>query len=427
MSYESNGQRTTSGYIALAPHCALKRLEVPCIYDIANDELYEINDEAYQFLLQCSRGKQVDVKKADEEFIQYCLSENLITPSETPVKKNGISDQLAKGSPLAPIPSLRYLEFQLTDRCNLRCRHCYIGEGLHWPTGHLRPKGHCPKGHLRLRRQDLSYGTILAILKEFEKIQGLRLLLSGGEPLLHPRFWEINDVLRDYAFRSVLLSNGTLITKAIAKRLRVHEVQVSLDGMKEGHEAIRGGGTFTKTLSAIDHLQEAGIGVSIATMIHRENLNQFDSLASLMLSKKISEWNVDLPCIAGRMAENRNLWVSPEEAGPFLRYGYGGGLHSSEKDSTCGAHLCAILANGKVAKCGLFSQEPVGSIAEGLRYCWERIPRIELKELACNCAIIEECRGGCRYRAKLRGDIFKPDLFQCYARGVLKGGEGDDH
>ncbi len=395
-----------SKYIALAPHCALKRLEVPCLYDIANDELYEINDEAYQFLLKCSRGEDAVLKQEDEEFIQYCLSENLLVLSHTPAKRNGIPDQLAKGPPSAPLPSLRYLEFQLTDRCNLRCRHCYIGDSLH---------------------QDLPHDTILAILKEFEKIQGLRLLLSGGEPLLHPHFWEINEVLRDYAFRSVLLSNGALITKAIAKRLRVHEVQVSLDGMKEGHEAIRGEGTFIKTLSAIDYLQEAGIGVSIATMIHRGNLTEFDSLASLMLSKKISEWNVDLPCITGRMAEHRSLWVSPGEAGPFLRYGYGGGLHSSEKDSTCGAHLCAILANGKVAKCGLFSQEPVGSIAEGLRSCWERIPRIELKELACNCAIIEECRGGCRYRAQLQGDIFKPDLFQCYARGVLKGGEGDDH
>ncbi|MCJ7545973.1 MAG: hypothetical protein MUP30_04000, partial [Deltaproteobacteria bacterium] len=196
---------------------------------------------------------------------------------------------------------------------------------------------------------------------------------------------------------------------------------------QEGHEAIRGEGTFTKALSAIDHLQEAGINVSIATMIHRENLTEFDPLASLIQSKKISEWNVDLPCIAGRMAENRSLWVSPEEAGPFLHYGYGGGLHSSEKDSTCGAHLCAILANGKVAKCGLFSREPVGSIVEGLRSCWERMPRIGLKELVCNCAVIDECRGGCRYRTQLQGDILKPDLFQCYARGVLKGGEGDDH
>ena len=386
-------------FFPIAPHCYLKRLEEPCLYDIENDELYELSEEAYQFLLKCSRGEHVILKKEDEEFIQYCLSENLVALSETPVKRDGIPHP-------SPIPSLRYLEFQITDRCNLRCRHCYIGDSLH---------------------QDLSFEKILKILKEFEEIQGLRLLLSGGEPLLHPHFWEINEVLRDHAFRSVLLSNGTLITKEIAKRLRVHEVQVSLDGMKEGHESIRGKGTFEKTLHSIDHLQKADIRVSIATMIHRKNLNEFDSLASLIQSKKIGEWNVDLPCIAGRMEENRDLWVSSDEAGPFLQYGYGGGLHSSEKNATCGAHLCAILSNGSVAKCGLFSQEPVGSIEEGLRICWERIPRIELKELACNCSVMEECRGGCRYRAKLQGDIFKPDLFQCYARGVMKGGEGDEY
>ena len=199
-------------FFTIAPHCSLKRLEEPCLYDIKNDELYELSEEAYQFILKCSQGEHVFIKKENEEFIQYCLSENLIALSETPVKRDGIHHP-------SPIPSLRYLEFQITDRCNLRCRHCYIGDGFH---------------------QDLSFEKILKILKEFEEIQGLRLLLSGGEPLLHPRFWEINEVLRDHAFRSVLLSNGTLITKAIAKKLHVHEVQISLDGMKEGHESLRG-------------------------------------------------------------------------------------------------------------------------------------------------------------------------------------------
>jgi MoaA/NifB/PqqE/SkfB family radical SAM enzyme len=134
----------------------------------------------------------------------------------------------------SPVPSLRYLELQITDRCNLRCHHCYIGDGL---------------------SQDLSVKNIEEILEEFEEMQGLRLLLSGGEPLLHPNFWEINERLKDYAFRSVLLSNGILITRDVARRLRVREVQISLDGMKEGHESIRGTGTFTKTLAAIDHLQ----------------------------------------------------------------------------------------------------------------------------------------------------------------------------
>jgi radical SAM protein with 4Fe4S-binding SPASM domain len=392
MSYENK-------FFEIASHCSLKRLEEPYLYDIENDELYELGEEAYQFLLKCSQGERVSVKKEDEEFIQYCLSENLVVLSETPVKRDGIPHP-------SPIPSLRYLEFQITDRCNLRCRHCYIGDGLH---------------------QDLPLEKIFKVLKEFEEIQGLRLLLSGGEPLLHPHFWKINEILREFPFRSILLSNGTLITKDIAKKLRVHEVQVSLDGMKEGHESIRGEGTFEKTLQAIDNLQEANIRVSIATMIHRRNLKEFDRLASLIQSKNIGEWNVDIPCIAGRMEENKEIWVSPSEAGPYLQYGYGGGLHSSEKNATCGAHLCAILPSGDIAKCGLFSQEPVGSIDEGLRVCWDRIPRIQSKELTCNCSEIEECRGGCRFRAKLQGDIFQPDLFQCYARGVLKGGEGNEY
>jgi len=50
-----------------------------------------------------------------------------------------------------------------------------------------------------------------------------------------------------------------------------------------------------------------------------------------------------------------------------------------------------------------------------------------LKELNCNCTELEECRGGCRFRAKYVGDLYQPDLFQCYARGVLKGGEEGDH
>jgi len=385
-------------FITLTSHCSLKRLEEPCLYDIANDELYELGKDAYRFLLACCRGEKPVVQKKDKEFVQYCLSEDLIAISEKPAPR--------KIFPLpAPTPSLRYLELIMTDRCNLQCRHCYLGKGRH---------------------QDLPFELIRKIAGEFEEIQGLRLLLSGGEPLLHPQFWRVNDLVRDFGFRSVLLSNGTLVTKAVARKLRVHEVQISLDGMKEGHESIRGRGTFQKALKAIDHLQDSDILVSVATMIHKKNIKEFDSLASLLESKDIKEWNVDVPCVEGRLSENQEFWVSPLEAGPLLNYGFGGGMHGSKNNASCGAHLCAILVNGWVAKCGLFSREAVGSIEEGLRTCWERIPRIPLNDLKCECSEIEACRGGCRYRAKLSGDLQGRDLYQCYARGVLKGGEKND-
>jgi radical SAM protein with 4Fe4S-binding SPASM domain len=379
----------------ISPHCALKNLEEPYLYDIENDELYELGQDAYHFLLRCCQGEKPIVRKEDEEFIQYCLSENLIHWSTTPLQKKQFVHQ-------SPIPSLRYLELLLTDRCNLRCRHCYVGDGLH---------------------QDFPVEKIFTVLKEFEETQGLRLLLSGGEPLLHPHFWKMNEVLREYSFRSVLLSNGTLITRETARKLLVHEAQLSLDGMKEGHESIRGEGTFKKTLQAIDNLQEGNIRVSVATMIHRGNLTEFDALAKLIQSRKIEEWNIDQPCLDGRLRQNEGLLVPPAEAGRYLQYGFGGGLHTSGSNATCGAHLCAVLPSGMVAKCGLFSAEPVGSVDEGLRACWEKIPRIDLTSLECRCKILEECRGGCRFRARSYGGLLKPDLFQCYARGVLKGGE----
>ena len=135
--------------------------------------------------------------------------------------------------------------------------------------------------------------------------------------------------------------------------------------MKEGHES-RGKGTFEEALRAIDQLQESNIQVSVATMIHKKNLKEFDAMTSLLQSKNIIEWNVDVPWIEGRLKENEGLCVSPSEAGPLLNYGYGGGMHNSENNACCGAHLCAILTNGRVAKCGLFSREAVGSIEEGL-------------------------------------------------------------
>lgn len=382
-------------YISLSSHCTLKELENPYLYDIENDELYELSYDAFEFLIRCSRGEIPEIGSEGDEFIQYCLSENLIQLSDYPVIRN------LKVNP-SPIPSLRYLELLITNRCNLRCRHCYVGDPHH---------------------HDLPFEKIKKALEEFEEIQGLRLLISGGEPLLHPNFWAINEILRNYEFRSVLLSNGTLVTEEVAKRLKVHEVQLSLDGMRKGHEILRGEGTFDKVVRAIDVLKDANIKVSIASMIHRGNLDEFNELSDFIQSKEIKEWNVDVPSIAGRFEDNEDLWVKPSEAGKYLRYGFGGGLHLSEKNTTCGAHLCAIIFDGRICKCGLFSNEPVGSIDEGLRVCWERIQRIPVKDLNCDCPYIEDCRGGCRFRAKYFGNIYQPDLYQCYARGVLKGGE----
>src|SRR5512135_2515522 len=99
-------------YLVLSPHAALKNLELPCLYDIANDELYELNQDAYDFLLKTCQGENPPVRPEDEEFIAYCLSQGLATYSDVPIHR------AIRTSP-SPLPSLRYLELQITGRCNL--------------------------------------------------------------------------------------------------------------------------------------------------------------------------------------------------------------------------------------------------------------------------------------------------------------------
>jgi len=102
----------------LTRQTALKWLETPAVYQIARDEVYELDDDSFRFLTSCASDEGCDNR--DSAFIDYCLEEGLLTREKVTVKRPDLKP--------SPDPSLRYLELQLTSRCNLRCRHCYIGD-----------------------------------------------------------------------------------------------------------------------------------------------------------------------------------------------------------------------------------------------------------------------------------------------------------
>ena len=89
---------------------------------------------------------------ADREFLDFLLAESLMACAASP------SPRLLNWR-RSPVPSLRYLELMLTERCNLRCRHCYLGE---------------------VGDQELPLAAVVQTLEEFQKMQGLRVLLSWG-------------------------------------------------------------------------------------------------------------------------------------------------------------------------------------------------------------------------------------------------------
>lgn len=372
----------------LSPKTVLKRLEMPYVYRIDTDDLYELDEESLAFLAACGED---GCDSVDREFLSFCVDEGILIGEPAPVRRPPLTP--------SPVPSLRYLELQITDRCNLSCRHCYIDSGS---------------------RSELGFDRIRMLLAEFEEMQGLRLLISGGEPLLHSDFPKLNEMLPRFLFRKVLFTNGLLLTDRLLDTLSVDEIQVSVDGMENAHDALRGKGTWKKAITALRRAAERGFSISVATMVHAKNLGDFEQMDTFFRELGAREWTVDVPCSTGRLVDHPDLTLSPSVAGAYLGYGYGGGIHGSTAGFGCGCHLMAVTAGGKAAKCTFYADRPLGTVEDGLRACWSRLQPVRLTELSCDCSFLESCRGGCRYRAELSGDRLGRDPYRCGLYGIIE-------
>lgn len=376
-------------YIRLAGHVSLRLLEEPCLYDRHADELYELNQEAMEGLKRCHGGLTLEQAELESEFAQFCLEEGILELSDQP-RPHPLP--LCQG----PVPSLRYLEAQITWRCNLACNHCYLGKA---------------------QSVDMEVGAFAALVREFEAMGGLRLLISGGEPLMHPRWDEINAVLAGLPVRRVLLSNGLLLDGKRLARLNCDEVQISLDGLEAGHESVRGPGSFALAVDAARRVVDAGLKLSIATMAHARNLEEMPSLADLVQELGAEEWGVDAPCLAGRLAETPDLAITPQQAAKAMEHAFGGAYHGGSGGMACGLHLCTVAADGKVAQCGFYFDSALGNMAQGLWTCWARRKALKLSQVpAClACEAAGDCGGGCRFRAPAQD---QPDPVMCALYGV---------
>ncbi len=377
-----------NGYLRLHPRVVLKNLELPYLYHILHDELFELDQGGRDFLLRCDGTATGRDLAPDADFVEFCMEEGLleILPHPEPTA-NLIGN--------APAPSLRYLELQLLHRCNLACRHCYLGPP---------------------RPEQMSLDDALAIAREFEEMGGLRLLISGGEPLLYPHLREFIEETAKLNFRRILLTNGTLISGTNAPWLTVEEIQFSLDGWRRGHDMLRGPGSFDRVMVGMLAAREAGIPVSIATMIHRGNLDEFERLKQFTGEIDAVQWGVDILCMAGSLEQNPDLAVPYESAAPLMDYAFGGGYHGSSDGFACGRHLMTVTPTGKAVKCGFYEDRSLGDARKSLRSCWLNMEHIPLAALECKgCPVLEECAGGCRFRAE---HPLGPDKAMCARYGI---------
>lgn len=310
-----------------------------------------------------------------------------------------------------------YFQWHFMNRCNLRCAHCYQEEYSY---------------------EELTIDKLLSIAEQIVtalrkwNMKG-RISLTGGEPFLSPHLFTLIDYLEkaDEIKQYDILTNGTCISEQQVDYLKnckkLHQIQISIDGpIAEIHEKVRGKGTFSKVLGAIDLLKKNGIEVSLMFTLMRQNkdyaLKVLDfaeecgvdavtiervtpcghsNLADVLSKDEIKRIYEGITIRANEMKDNltvrrlRPLWINTSELNTKCNSKIGGFC-------PIGFTSLAILWDGTVLPCRRL-EVPIGNIlTDGLFKIWydsDVLWRIRdknnLKGKCHDCINVERC-GGCR-------------------------------
>jgi 12,18-didecarboxysiroheme deacetylase len=190
--------------------------------------------------------------------------------------------------------------WNVTQRCNLRCVHCYA---------HSKDMEY---------KNELSTEEGMALIDDLADFGCPVILFSGGEPLMRKDLPELAGYARSKGIRAVISTNGTLITEEMAKKLKdigLSYVGISLDGMRETNDKFRGiEGAFDKALQGLHNCQKEGIKVGLRFTINRHNVHDIPAIFELMEKENIPRICFYHLVYSGRGSEMVNEDLSLEES-----------------------------------------------------------------------------------------------------------------
>lgn len=198
---------------------------------------------------------------------------------------------------------MEYFAFQwhITEACDQRCKHCYI-----YALGsHARFK--------EMAEKDMD--AVIANIREFGRKANRQpyLYITGGDPVLHPKFWQLAEKLKAEQMPFAILGNPFHLNDEVCRRLAeagCRKYQLSLDGLEATHDRIRRPGSFRETLDVIPCLQRAGITVAIMATVSRWNFREIPALVDVVVEHKADVFAFARYCPD---ADSRDTCCSPEE------------------------------------------------------------------------------------------------------------------
>jgi MoaA/NifB/PqqE/SkfB family radical SAM enzyme len=310
------------------------------------------------------------------------------------------------------------IQWHLTERCNLKCTHCYQGNE---------------------KREEMSLAEIVGVVKaaaqmvkDWEETYDLEFSpsfnVTGGEPFLRSDFFPILEQMLSAGFEVYILSNGTLITREKAHRvagLGVHGVQVSMEGLEKTHDLIRGRGSFAAAVAGIRNLLEAGVKVSLNTTLSQVNAPEFLDLVALAAALGVPRLGFSRLVPSGRGAGLLGQMLTTQQVKEFyeeilalqiegLEITSGDPMASQMKIPAPGEDAGAValggcaagisgltlLPDGTVTPCRRLPL-PIGNVRrDSLRELWATSPVLEALR---DRAQYQGCCGLCKRWAQCRG------------------------
>jgi radical SAM protein with 4Fe4S-binding SPASM domain len=232
------------------------------------------NNLGWEILKQCNGKNTVNdiieklicIYNAPKEVIEKGVAAFI-----TSTTKSGILLPLSY-SPTTEKATLSSVFLHLTDKCNLRCKHCC--------AANMSQSG-----------KELTTQEFITFLEQFYAEGGNAVVISGGEPLITNKLKKILEINPKAHIR--LLTNATMIDEKWAAYLSKFNIsiQVSIDGSNKSiHDSIRGDGSFEAALIGVEHLIRQGMQkrINYSTTIMKQNLSDLPNIFQLAKNMGIS-------------------------------------------------------------------------------------------------------------------------------------------
>ncbi len=374
------------------------------IYDRKNHIKYEINEEMFELINDIHKHK-IPYNQAiliyGEEIIKNLVSMKILTES----KEKFISNIKL----LDKMNSARIF-MEITDKCNLNCKHCY-------------------GGFANKNNNFIDVETIDTIINEATKLGVYEFDITGGEPLLYSNLEKVLSKLYDAGMLVSIFTNLTVFNDThfeIFNKYCVKKIITSIDSCyKNIHDDFRGcNGCFDKTMKNIKKLKKSKIELSINTMIGNHNIDYIDEMVTFLKSLKLP-FVLDVITNEGRaMTLNENINTSAKMIRTiFSKYNNNINKEMNFKHCGIGNRFIYIKSDGNIYICPSLIDDKykIGNIKQSNLYnVWEKMNE-KFGQLSCSQKSnkCKNCKGGCRARAlKLHNNIMGIDDVYCT---IMKG------